>query len=194
MFNDTDNIKVPSMLNKLQKDVEQSGFNLSCDYQTGTILRTLAASKKGGYFLELGTGAGVSTSWILDGMDRDSTLVTVEQEESLHTIAKKHLASDSRVSFYTGDGGKFIEDAKDKEVYDFIFADTFPGKFYLLDETLQMLKQGGLYIIDDLTQVESWGDSHKQKVVELVSHIETREDLVITKLFWSTGLIIVTKI
>lgn len=189
-----DAVRVPSKLIELQKEVKLAGFELSCDNQTGSLLRTLAATKKAGRFLELGTGVGVSTSWILDGMDDESTLITVEQEEALHTVAKKHLATDTRLAFYTGDGSKFIENVKDNETYDFIFADTFPGKFTFLDETLQMLKSGGIYIIDDLTEVASWGDLHKQKVIDLISYIEKREDLVITKLGWSTGLIVAAKI
>jgi hypothetical protein len=39
---------------------------------TGLFLRTLAASKPAGRFLELGTGTGVATAWLLDGMDHAS--------------------------------------------------------------------------------------------------------------------------
>ena len=44
------------------------------DPLTCTLLRTLAASKPGGQFLELGSGTGLSTAWLLDGMDARATL------------------------------------------------------------------------------------------------------------------------
>jgi predicted O-methyltransferase YrrM len=166
---------------------------MSCDNNTGTFLRTLAASKKSGAFLELGTGAGISTCWILDGMDGQSNLTTVELDESLHSIAKKHLGHDDRIEFFTGDGEEFIKTNADKR-YDFIFADTWPGKFYLLDETLTMLNAGGFFIIDDLLPVPTWPEGHEEKVQHLIQYLEAREDLQLTKLNWSTGLILTAKI
>jgi predicted O-methyltransferase YrrM len=44
-------------------------FNMASDMQTGSLLRTLVASKPAGEILELGTGTGLATSWIIAGMD-----------------------------------------------------------------------------------------------------------------------------
>ena len=55
-----------------------SGFTMASDVLTCSLLRTLASSKPGGKFLELGTGTGLSTSWILDGMDERSTLTSID--------------------------------------------------------------------------------------------------------------------
>jgi len=38
---------------------EELGFTMGSEPRTGALLRTLAASKPGGRFLELGTGTGV---------------------------------------------------------------------------------------------------------------------------------------
>jgi predicted O-methyltransferase YrrM len=46
----------------------------------GALLRTLVASKPAGRFLELGTGTGVATTWMLDGMDPASALTTVDTD------------------------------------------------------------------------------------------------------------------
>ena len=53
-----------------------SGFTMASDVLTCGLLRTLASAKPSGRFLELGTGTGLSTSWIADGMDEVSTLVS----------------------------------------------------------------------------------------------------------------------
>src|SRR5699024_12449079 len=94
-------------------------------------------SKRNSRFLELGTGAGYSTSWILEGMDQKSKLITVELDEALHYIAKKYLSDDPRVEFVTDDGKDFIKSMSGQR-FDFIFADTLSGKLNTLDETLQL--------------------------------------------------------
>lgn len=187
-----ENVSKPELSEVIANDAETIGFKLSCDLETASLLRTLAASCKNARLLELGTGAGISTSWILDGMDNESTLLTVELDETAQNIAKKHLSSDKRVKLFTMDGADFIKELANQK-FDFIFADTWPGKFYLLDETLDLLKSGGLYIIDDLIPISSWPEEHTKKVQDLINYLDARKDLIITKLNWSTGLLIATK-
>ncbi|WP_078392665.1 O-methyltransferase [Shouchella patagoniensis] len=186
-------ISPPSIAKEIMKEVKEVGFTMNCDYETGSLLRTLAATKRNGRFLELGTGAGFSTSWILEGMDKHSTLITNEIDGDLHRIAKNYLSSDSRVEFVTGDGGELIKSLH-RQTFDFIFADTWPGKLSLLEETLALLKEGGLYVIDDLLPQEDWPIEHHEKIIKLINVIESNSNLAITKLNWSTGLIIATKV
>src|SRR5699024_9049795 len=102
-------IDTPNVAEKIQREVKDADFTMSCDNETAALLRTLAASKRNSRFLELGTGAGYSTSWILEGMDQKSKLITVELDEALHYIAKKYLSDDPRVEFVTDDGKDFIK-------------------------------------------------------------------------------------
>src|SRR5436853_611551 len=53
----------PAVVADLLCEAETLGFRLSCEPLTGSLLRTLAASKPGGTLLELGTGVGVGTDW-----------------------------------------------------------------------------------------------------------------------------------
>lgn len=189
----TKDFKVPPIVGSIEKDAKEVGFTMSCDNETASLLRTLATSKRSSKFLELGTGAGLSTSWILEGMDKNSTLITVELDETVHKIAKTHLGHDNRVEFVTGDGEEFIKSINNQK-FDFIFADTWPGKFFVLDETLELLNTGGLYIIDDLLPQPNWPEGHDKKAKGLITYLNSREDLFVAKLNWSTGLIIATKI
>ncbi len=50
-------------------------FSMASEPLVGAMLRTLVASKPGGRFLELGTGTGVATAWLLEGMDDGSTAI-----------------------------------------------------------------------------------------------------------------------
>src|SRR5690348_1821273 len=128
------NVKKPKFSDAIVTDAKLMNFTMSCDLETAMLLRSLAGSCKKGDLLELGTGAGCSTSWILDGMDSKSSLKTVELNAEVQEIAKRHLGFDQRVQFFTMDGEDFIKKLSGQK-FDFIFADTWPGKFYVLEET-----------------------------------------------------------
>ena len=79
------------------------------------------------------------------------------------------------------------------ELFDLIFADAWPGKYSDLDVTLDLLKPGGFYIIDDMLSQANWPEGHEELVHELISELENRKNLQLTKMNWSTGIIIVVK-
>ncbi len=192
---DTVNLNPPSALKDILAATEAIGFTMGSDLLTGSLLRTLATAKPAGTFLNLGTGTGLSSAWILDGMDTQSSLITVDIDENVQSIARRFLGSDPRITFSTMDGAAFIHSMqKQTRTFDFIFADMAPGKFQYLDETLQLLKPGGLYVIDDMLLQTSWEEEHVSRVYRLISTLEHKKDLHITKLNWSTGLIIAAKI
>ena len=191
-MNDRKQIIFPPALEKIQTESEALGFSMISEPLTGSLLRTLAASKPGGMFLELGTGTGASTSWLLDGMDRNSQLISIENDATVASVAKKHLESDRRVKFQTIDAGSWLNQVAEQK-FDFIFADAWTGKYSHLEETLRLLKPGGLYIVDDMLSQPSWpATDHAKKVNELILALENTENLVVTKINWSSGIIIAT--
>ncbi|MED1467800.1 O-methyltransferase [Bacillus salipaludis] len=184
-------LQAPLAYAKILQDSKVIGFEQSCDRKTGFLLKGLASSKSRGNFLELGTGAGASASWIIEGMDGESRLTTVDIDASVQSIAKRYLGQDSRVSFRCEDGAAFIQ--KMSEQFDFIFADTWPGKFELLDKTLDHLNVGGFYVIHDLLPDERVPEEYRIKAPKLVDTLRKRPDLVITEMDWSTGLLLAIK-
>ncbi|XEC97307.1 O-methyltransferase [Paenibacillus tarimensis] len=191
-MNDYKNIKKPNKADQIIYSAARHGFAASCDDLTGSFLRMIVATRKHSVILELGTGVGYSTTWILDGMDDSSKLFSVEMDEKYSNIAREVLGDDPRLQLIVDDGGKYIEQHK-SERFDFIFADTWPGKFYLVQEVLDMVKPGGMYIIDDLNPQPNWPEGHEEKVSDLISFLETRDEFNLCKLNWSTGLILMTK-
>lgn len=186
------NQKLPKKYTDIDKATKSSGFTMASDVLTCSLLRTLAASKPSGMFLELGTGTGLSTSWILDGMDNDSTLISIDNDPLFLEIAKNNLGFDNRLNLILSDGGKWVEENRSQK-FDYIFADTWHGKYLLLDEVLSMLNKGGVYIIDDMLPQPNWPEGHQEKAIKLVAYLEAREDLRLTKQVWATGIIIVVK-
>jgi predicted O-methyltransferase YrrM len=183
---------IPVQYKNIAQATKEIEFNMASDMQTGSLLKTLVASKPSGRMLELGTGTGLATSWIIDGMDENTSLVTIENNELLLDIARKTL-EDERVEFVLADGYEWIQNYSG-EKFDLIFADAMPGKYDLFEETIGFVKTGGFYIIDDMLPQPNWPDGHPEKVEKFVTALEKRNDLVLTKLNWSTGIIIVTKV
>ena len=60
---------------------------------TGAALRMLAAVSGARAVLEVGTGAGVSGLWLLDGMAADGVLTTIDSESELLGHARRNFAA-----------------------------------------------------------------------------------------------------
>ncbi len=58
-LNNLDYVKEPAAIEEITARTEELGFGMASESRTGALLRTLAASKLGGGFLELGTGTGL---------------------------------------------------------------------------------------------------------------------------------------
>ena len=125
-------------------------------------------------------------------MDNKAKLITVENNELLLDIARKALR-DTRVEFVLADGYEWIQNYLG-EKFDLIFADAMPGKYELFEETIGLVKEGGFYIIDDMLPQPNWPEGHPEKVEGFITELQRRNDILLTKLNWSTGIIIVTKI
>ena len=192
-MNDIEITKLPPQLPQLMSETARLNFTMASDLLTGCLLRTLAATKPAGNLLELGTGTGMAAAWMLNGMDAEARLISVEIDATNIEIAKEFLGDDHRAVFIHTDGGEWLSRAEPDQ-FDLIFADSWPGKYTHLDEALRLLKRGGLYVIDDMLPQPGWPSGHAHRANELISILESRKDLIITKLNWSTGIIIGTRI
>lgn len=186
------NQPVPNSYFDIDKATNENGFTMPSDILTCSLLRTLATSKPAGKFLELGTGTGLSTSWILDGMDGDSMIISIDNDRTLLQIAQTFLGRDKRLNLIHSDGEEWIKTNLGQK-FDYIFADTWHGKYLLLDEVLGMINKGGFYIVDDMLPQPNWPEGHQEKVMNFVKYLESRRDLVVTKQHWATGIIIAVK-
>ena len=186
------NQDIPKTYFDIDNATKESGFTMASDIMTCSLLKTLATSKPSGKFLELGTGTGLSTAWILDGMDRNSTLISFDNDEKFLNIAQKYLGKDERLKLILSDGEDWVKNNLGQK-FDYIFADTWHGKYLLLDEVLEMLNKGGLYIVDDMLPQSNWPDGHQEKAVKFIKYLESRRDLNLTKQNWATGIVIAVK-
>ncbi len=184
----------PPALARLEEITAATGFGMPSDRLTGMLLAALAATKPGGRLLELGTGTGLATSWLLHGMDATAHLTSIDNDAAVQAIAHAALGADPRVHFVTADGADFLHTAPAHgERFDLIFADAWPGKYTVLDKALEVLAPGALYVVDDMLPQPNWPPGHEANVAALRRTLAARTDLVVASLDWSTGIIIATK-
>ena len=84
----------PKALEAIMAQTREIGFQNWCWPPVGALLRIMAALKPGGRLLEIGTGTGVGTCWLLDGMDTTAQLLTVDINPAVQAIARSHLGMD----------------------------------------------------------------------------------------------------
>lgn len=167
---------------------------MASDPRTGSLLRTLAASKPGGRLLELGTGTGICTSWILEGMDTAATLVTIDDDAGVLEVARRHLGGDPRVTFVDCDGAAFLTRPRGgEELFDLVFADAWPGKYTDLEAALSLVAAGGFYVADDMLEQPNWPAGHAPRVAGLLRGLAEHPEFHLTTLEWSSGLVVATR-
>jgi predicted O-methyltransferase YrrM len=191
-MNDANILDKPTIHPAIEAKCQEIGFTMPSDLYIGTLLKTLISSKPAANVLELGTGIGLSLSWMIDGLDAHSRLTTVDNDPALCAIAQDFFGADSRLNIVCADGTEWIKNYQGG-AFDLIFADAWPGKYSEIEETLALLKIGGFYVIDDMSAQPNWPVGHQDKVDALVAYLEQHEDLTLTKMNWSTGVIVATR-
>ena len=134
----------------------------------------------------------LSLAWMIDGLTERSRLTSIDHDRQLIDIATNFFGHEERLQLVCGDGGEWIKNYVGDH-FDLIFADAWPGKYYELEETLELLKVGGFYVIDDMNPADDWPEGHDLKANQLIAYLESRDDLTMTKMDWSTGVVICTK-
>lgn len=185
-------MRPPTQLEAIERATLELGFDMPSERDTGALLRVLAAGKPAGQFLELGTGTGLATAWLLDGMDSASRLHTVDIDGDVVAVAERLLGKDPRVEFVVGDAIAWLENNKGLS-FDLIFADAMPGKYERFETAWERLKPGGLYVADDMLPQRNWPEGHGERVAGLLAHLGQRTDCRLVEMAWSSGLGIAAK-
>ena len=189
---DDEPVHPPAALAAIRQDTESAGFPSPSDLRVGALLRALAASKPGGRLLEIGTGTGLATAWLLDGMDAAARLVTIEANGRWAAVAAKHLRRDARVTLLEADAFSWFG-GQAAASYDLVFADAMPGKFDGFESLWRLLKPGGLYVIDDLRPQPSWPAGQQARVDAMLNAIGARSDARFVSMAWASEVAIAVK-
>ena len=191
-MNDTILIKLPESLKQIESQSKNLDFGMASDPRTGAFLAALAASKPGGRFLELGTGTGIATAWLLSGMDAASTLISVDVQPEFQAVARAVLGHDPRLTLVLEDGIQFLI-KQPPQTFDFIFADAMPGKYESLEEALDLVKPGGFYVVDDMLPQPNWPEGHDARAAALMQRLSRETEFKVAPISWSSGIILLVR-
>ena len=183
---------LPEPVRLAAERAERAGFAMSCAPGAGRLLAVLAAAvPANGRVLELGTGTGVGTAWIVHGLrGRDDVeVVTVEIAAATAALAAQYRWP-PQVRLLTGDA---LEVTRRAGRFDLIFADAQGGKWEGLDATVAALRPGGQLLVDDMTPGEFADEHHARKTAEVRSRLLGHADLISVEMAWSSGLILSTR-
>lgn len=188
MFGDN---AAPAAWTAIQARTAALGFDMPSEGDTAALLRLLAASKPGGRLLELGTGTGLATAWLLDGLGAGASLFSVDVDPVVQDVARETLR-DERLRFILADGLDYVL-SQPPGSFDLIFADAWPGKYEALDQTLALLRRGGLYVVDDMLPQPNWPQGHQAKADVLTARLRGHPDFLVTTMAWASGLIVAAR-
>jgi predicted O-methyltransferase YrrM len=119
----------------------------------GAVLRFLAASIQARSVVEIGTGAGVSGTWLMRGMAPDGVLTSIDLEPEHQRVAKQtFLAAGfaaSRFRLISGSALDVLPRLTDG-AYDIVFGDAAKEEYTsYLDEAMRLLRPGGIVAFDN---------------------------------------------
>lgn len=114
---------------------------------TGALLATLAAASSARHVVEIGTGAGVSASWLLAGMPQDGVLTTIDVDVEHQRSARTAFAEAGVPTARTRTiGGRALEvlPRLANGAYDLVVLDADVGDLALLvEQARRLLRSGG---------------------------------------------------
>lgn len=155
---------------------------------TGAALRLLAASLGATAAVELGSGTGVSGGWILEGLDPEGILTTVDADPELHAVARDTFIEmgipHTRVRPIAGDPFDVLTRLTDA-AYDLLVVGpgltlSVPDEHALLNAAARLLRPGGAIAITHALSDDGTDPAHR----DLAAHL--RDDP-----HWIAGLMTV---
>lgn len=120
----------------------------------GVVLRLLAAAVKAKSVVEIGTGAGTSGLWLLEGMPADGILTTIDVEAEHQSAAKKAYleagVAHQRTRVITGRALDVLPRMTDA-AYDMVVVDADKVEYPdYVEHAIRLLRPGGVLVLDNM--------------------------------------------
>lgn len=138
------------------RPIDYKGSATACIPEMGRLLSVLAAGYPDGCIAEYGTGAGVGTAWLVNGLLPKAKLFSAELNKQLASKASEIFVDYPNVEIIQGD---CFEVLANKIPFDLLFVDVGVQKDLTpenWDLVVEMVKVGGKIVFDDLAPLELW--------------------------------------
>jgi predicted O-methyltransferase YrrM len=120
---------------------------------TGALLTVLASTAQAQAVVEIGTGTGVASLYLLRGMVPNGVLTTIDAEAEHHRAAKEAFAEagikTTRTRTIAGRASDVLTRLTES-AYDLVFINTDPEDVLtLVDQAYRLLRPAGLLVVND---------------------------------------------
>jgi demethylmenaquinone methyltransferase/2-methoxy-6-polyprenyl-1,4-benzoquinol methylase len=184
---------VPAIVADAYRRAAAAGFAISSELGVGRLLAVLAAAvPHGGRILEIGTGVGAGTAWIVHGLGQrtDVEVVTVDKSAETARVAMQ-AAWPGFVRMVVADVLTILEGLG---TFDLVFADAEGGKWTGLDRTIAAVSPGGHLLVDDM-EPAAWTVPQQEAKTRAVREALLRcSDLITVELHSASGIILSTRL
>lgn len=186
----------PPLVRAAHDRADTHGFSRACLPAVGRVLRAFAAAvPAGGRVLELGTGVGVGTAWLADGLATrpGCELVTVDVDATTSERARTDDAGGGWPPFVRFLVADAVEAMRSLGRFDLVFADAPAGKWTDVDVTLDALGPGGVLVVDDMWPRSNEPGDWRLRVQALRQRLVADERLATAELADGSGVVIAVR-
>jgi predicted O-methyltransferase YrrM len=142
---------------EITAQARERGHELGCmpiGSAGGSALRVLAAATRAKAVVEVGTGAGVSGLYLLEGMAPDGVLVSIDVESENQRAAREAFTeagvASTRYRLINGSAADVLPRMRD-EAYDLVFVDADKSAYAVYyEQAVRMLRPGGVVAFDNM--------------------------------------------
>jgi len=190
----------PAHIAKARRSAEELGVE-SVTVATGNQLATIAALSGAKSMVEIGTGAGVSSLWLLSASD-ESTLTTIDEEPEYQNVARENFKAaailPSRVRVITGRASSVLGNMAEA-AYDLVFLDLDPNDLSaVLNQAIAIAKPGGVIILAhalwrDRVPNPALREDETDAIRKVINHFASDEGYLTTMSMVGDGLLVVAK-
>ncbi|MGW3798066.1 O-methyltransferase [Dermacoccus nishinomiyaensis] len=168
----------------------------------GAALRMLAASTAARTVVEIGTGAGSSGLWLLDGMPADGVLTTIdismEHQRAARAACQRAGYPPQRTRIISGSALTVLPRLADA-AYDLVLVDGEKDEYpAYVEQALRLVRRGGVIVLDNMLWHDRVADpavrdETTKRLRALGKELRERDDLLTTLLPVGDGLLVCVK-
>ncbi|AIF40315.1 O-methyltransferase [Dermacoccus nishinomiyaensis] len=168
----------------------------------GAALRMLAASTAARTVVEIGTGAGSSGLWLLDGMPADGVLTTIdismEHQRAARAAYQRAGYPPQRTRIISGSALTVLPRLADA-AYDLVLVDGEKDEYpAYVEQALRLVRRGGVIVLDNMLWHDRVADpavrdETTKRLRALGKELRERDDLLTTLLPVGDGLLVCVK-
>ena len=186
-------------------DAREAAAELGCSPilpGSGAVLTVLARAVDAHAIAEIGTGVGVSSLYLVRGMNPSGVLTTIDIEPEHHRVARVTMkaagVNTERVRMITGAALTIIPRLTDAG-YDLVFVDAVKAEYpAYVDHAIRMLREGGVLAIDNSlwhsrVPDPAQRDHNTTAIRETLKAVKAREDLLSVLLPSGDGLLVAVR-